>query len=104
LDGPCCRCRTVLLPMRAAAPTPHQKVRCLACLERRPEATLGQRLRSFRVARGLTQMEAGRQLGIADSALSDCEQDVVQPMWKTLVQLLEFFGPELVTLGITKKA
>jgi hypothetical protein len=48
-------------------------------------------------------MEAGQQLGIAINALSYYEQDEVQPLWKTLVKLMEFFGPELLTLGITKQ-
>jgi hypothetical protein len=28
---------------------------------------------------------------------------MTEPRWRTLVKLMEFFEPELVTLGITKK-
>jgi hypothetical protein len=51
----CSRCNAVIGQMSAVASAVNRgKVLCLACLERTPEATLGQRLRSFRVARGLT--------------------------------------------------
>jgi transcriptional regulator with XRE-family HTH domain len=78
-------------------------VLCLTCLEKAPEATFGQRLRAFRVARGLTQVELQHQLQLSDNLIAYYEHDLMQPMWKTLVKLMEFFGPEVVTLGIRKK-
>jgi transcriptional regulator with XRE-family HTH domain len=103
LEVCCCRCQAIISQVRTAASTHHQKVLCLTCLEQAPEATFGERLRAFRVARGLTQVELQRQLHLSANLVARHEQDVVQPMWKTLVKLMEFLGPELVTLGITKK-
>jgi transcriptional regulator with XRE-family HTH domain len=49
-------------------------------LEKTPEATFGQRLRAFRVARGLTQRVAARKLKLGIYALSVSERGSAEPL------------------------
>jgi hypothetical protein len=49
----------------------HAPVFCRACLAQHPEATLGQRIRAYHLAAGLTLKALGEQTGIATMQRGD---------------------------------
>jgi transcriptional regulator with XRE-family HTH domain len=61
-----------------------------------PGATFAQRLRSLRVARGLTRPALARLSGLDPSHLSLYERGRVQPRPATLARLARVLGPALV--------
>jgi transcriptional regulator with XRE-family HTH domain len=60
---------------------------CLACLARTPAATLGQRLRAFRLAAGLRRGELARRARVHASDVKLYEEDRVHPMPGSLARL-----------------
>jgi transcriptional regulator with XRE-family HTH domain len=57
--------------------------------------TLGQQIRHYRTAAGLTLRELGTQTGYSVTYLSDVERDRVKPSGKMLVTVAEFFGVDV---------
>lgn len=56
----------------------------------------GKNFRSFRKENGYTQNEIAAKLGIAQSNVSDWENDVSRPEYENLIKLASFYG---VTVG-----
>jgi transcriptional regulator with XRE-family HTH domain len=74
-------------------------VLCIDCLRSSPEASFSQRLKTFRLAAGLSQHELAHRLGVQPLRISVLERGLYTPRWEQLLRLVEILGPELVTLG-----
>jgi DNA-binding XRE family transcriptional regulator len=68
---------------------------CLACLRRHPEATLGERVRTFRLAADLTQRQLAKQLGINHTTIAKLETCMTQPGRRLTEALIRHFGQAL---------
>jgi DNA-binding XRE family transcriptional regulator len=64
----------------------------LACLGRLPEAGLGQRLQSHRVAADLTQGDLAKQVGVHPRTLLSYEQGATAPAGRTLTKSARVLG------------
>jgi hypothetical protein len=73
---------------------------CLSCLARCPGAPLGERLRTCRLAAGLTLRELAVRTGMAAQHLSAYERGRMEPRWERLTRLIRALGADLVTLGV----
>jgi DNA-binding XRE family transcriptional regulator len=105
LNGPrrgtvhCCDCQAVIA-------TGHHTIEynrrplCLACLEKRPDAPFGRRLKACRLAAGLTVDRLAGLAGVPAHAIRVMERGGCWPRWERLVRLIRALGPELVTLGL----
>jgi transcriptional regulator with XRE-family HTH domain len=71
-------------------------VLCRACLAARPETPFGQRLRSLRLAAGLTQAALAQKVGLAVGSVRDYERGRDEPRWGNLVKLLAVLGRGLL--------
>ncbi len=56
----------------------------------------GKLFKAYRKENGLTQREIAEKLGIAQSNVSDWENDVSRPEYENLIKLAEIYG---VTVG-----
>lgn len=56
---------------------------------------MGERLRELRLARGISQEEVARHIGITRSAYSHYEINNRQPVYETLIKLADFFDVSL---------
>jgi transcriptional regulator with XRE-family HTH domain len=70
---PCTVCRT-LIPTPAARPEDRAGALCLRCLEKTPNATMGQRLRAYRLAAGLSRADVAWLAGVILMVVHDAEQ------------------------------
>jgi DNA-binding XRE family transcriptional regulator len=66
---------------------------CLACLAKSPDAPFAERLKSHRLAAGLTQPELARRAGVAVRSIAGYERGEVRPKGKTLARLARVLGP-----------
>ena len=66
---------------------------CLECLAKHPEATVGQRLLSHRLAAGMTQRELAEKAGIWRASVAWYERDKGMPRRDNLVKLTRVLGP-----------
>jgi DNA-binding XRE family transcriptional regulator len=62
---------------------------CLACLAHTPAATLGQRLRAFRLAAGLRRGQLARRAGVHTTGVKLYEEDQVHPRQGSLARLAQ---------------
>ena len=53
---------------------------------------LGQQIRALREAKGITQVELGKRLGISKQSVCNWENDNIQPSIEMLVRLAAFFS------------
>jgi DNA-binding XRE family transcriptional regulator len=87
----CCRCgqrvAQRLGPMRASDP-----VFCRACLTRMPGATFAERLRSFRLAAGLTQKDLATRSGVDETLICNYERGRHYPRPDRLAKLERVTG------------
>jgi DNA-binding XRE family transcriptional regulator len=67
---------------------------CRRCLARRA-APLGVRLRSLRLAAGLTRADLARRAGVDDTTVSACERGPRRPWARTVQRLAEALGVPL---------
>jgi DNA-binding transcriptional regulator YiaG len=94
-DLRCAHCRRVI-PGSGTTGRTAGAVYCTACLATMPDATFAQRVRSLRVARGLSRAALARLAGVSVPLLSLYERDVVRPRPATLARLVRVLGPGLV--------
>jgi transcriptional regulator with XRE-family HTH domain len=71
-------------------------VLCRPCLAENPETPFGQRLRSLRLAAGLTQAALAERAGLAVGSVRDYERGRDEPRWGSLVKLLAVLGRGLL--------
>jgi DNA-binding XRE family transcriptional regulator len=96
--GAHCQACGVEITRRPELTSNNRLVLCLACLAQLPETTLGQRLKTYRVAAGLTQPELAEQIGVNMPTLASHEQDATAPAWPTLTKLIRVLGVGVVDL------
>jgi transcriptional regulator with XRE-family HTH domain len=70
---------------------------CLVCLP--ADASLGQRLKSYRLAAGLTQEEMAERTGIDFQTLSAYERGNALPKWLNVEKLIKTLGVAFVDMG-----
>jgi transcriptional regulator with XRE-family HTH domain len=90
----CGRCRRAIAGSQAAG-EPAGPVCCTGCLRKMPGATFAARLRSLRVARGLSRPALAHLSGLDPSHLSLYERGQVRPRAATLARLVRVLGPGL---------
>jgi DNA-binding Xre family transcriptional regulator/ribosomal protein L40E len=72
---------------------------CLRCLANMPDAAFGDRLRSVRLARGMSQRQLAEATGLTIGRVLALEKMTTGTIrWSTLVKLIRCLGPELVRL------
>src|SRR5262245_51331455 len=69
---------------------------CPACLAERPGATFAERLRSLRVAAGLTQAELAHTAHVPLGAIANYERGYREPGEEPLARLARVLGPQLL--------
>jgi transposase len=89
----CRECRTVIARLRTVRDN-NGPVYCWDCLPQ--EATLGQRLKARRLAKGMTLMALGKKTGISWNLLSKYERDAVEPKCGNLLTLIHVLGVALM--------
>jgi HTH-type transcriptional regulator/antitoxin HipB len=73
------------------------RVYCRACLSARSDVPLGDRLRSLRVAEGLTQQALAERTGLSRSGVAHAEQGAHDRLsWRIVRALVDALGVELV--------
>ena len=92
----CCRRGGALITRLRTVKDNNGAVYCTACLP--VDATFGQRLKAWRLAKGLTLMALGEQTTIVWSLLSKYERDAVEPKCGSLVKLMRVLGAGLMPL------
>jgi transcriptional regulator with XRE-family HTH domain len=95
----CTRCALPIVSPGALASDEGQAL-CLTCLACCPDAGLGARLKSFRLAAGLTKTELARRLGVTAMTVHQYETGAREPRWRHLALLVGVLGPGLITLGL----
>jgi transcriptional regulator with XRE-family HTH domain len=93
----CIECRREVGPRRLLN-RPNGSILCPACLARHPEASFGQRLKTHRLAAGLTQAGLGRRAGLQPMLIAKYEQGKAEPQWRNLAKLIRVLGVELVAI------
>jgi transcriptional regulator with XRE-family HTH domain len=96
----CRKCKAALCRRRQGMWT-MRPTRCLECLAAWPEAPFGERLRAFRLARGMTTDELALQAGLSFHLVNSYERpQAVRFDWPTLLRLARVLGPGLLSLGL----
>ena len=93
-DLRCATCRRVI-PGSGTTGRTCGAVYCTACLAMMTDATCAQRLRSLRVARGLSRPTLARLAGVSVPLLSLHERGRRRPRPETLARLARVLGPGL---------
>ena len=97
----CRECQAVITHLRTVKDN-NGPVYCVACLP--GDATFGQRLKTLRLAKGLTLMTLGERTGIGWNLLSKYERDVVEPKFRTLAKLVRLLGNRADGGGVILKS
>jgi transcriptional regulator with XRE-family HTH domain len=100
---PCAACGRDIVSA-GALPTDAGAAVCLRCLARRPGAPFAQRLKSCRLAAGLTKSELAKRARLTYNTVRQYEGGASEPRWKHLARLVSVLGPTLVTRGLTETA
>ena len=96
----CRQCAAAICPMRQGIWTTNPAL-CLACLAKVPAASFGERLRAFRLYRGLTVRELAERADISCDRVHFYERDVPQHLeWAVLLRLAGVLGVGLLSLGV----
>jgi transcriptional regulator with XRE-family HTH domain len=96
----CRQCKAALCRRRQGMWTTRPTL-CLECLAAWPEAPFGERLRAFRLARGMTTDELALQPGLWFHLVNSYERpQAVRFDWPTLLRLARVLGVELLCLGL----
>jgi lambda repressor-like predicted transcriptional regulator len=98
LSVACCKCGRVIVSA-GALPRDRGTALCIPCLAERPRAPLGQRLKAFRLAAGLTLASLADLAGVFPTALRKYEDGELQPRRRNITRLAKALGVELEALG-----
>jgi transcriptional regulator with XRE-family HTH domain len=93
---PCAACSAPIVSAGALA-SDQGRALCLACLESRPGAGLGVRLKACRLAAGLTKAALARRVGVRATTIHQYEAGARKTRWRHLARLVAVLGPGLVT-------
>jgi transcriptional regulator with XRE-family HTH domain len=72
----------------------------LACLKNSPDAPFNERLRAFRQAAGLSQVQLGEWTGLARYKIARWERGAALLRWPDVVTLARVLGAGLLTFGL----
>jgi transcriptional regulator with XRE-family HTH domain len=100
---PCAGCGRDIVSA-GALPSDAGSAVCLRCLANRPGAPFAQRLKSCRLAAGLTKSELAERTGLTYNTVRMYEGGGREPRWRQLARLLSVLGPTLVSRGLTETA
>jgi transcriptional regulator with XRE-family HTH domain len=101
---PCVRCGAVVTSGYFTLKQ-NRNVLCLACVERDPETPFGVRLKAFRLAAGMTQLQLAERTAIHPQRIADMEfSATANPTWVQVIAFMRVFGPDIVCLGIKGEA
>jgi len=92
----CSKCRAVIIP-NANWKSRNRACLCLACLKRKKRPTFAERLKAYRLDRGLSQSELAKKVGCGLMTIACCEQGQREPLFGMLVTLVRVLGQELIT-------
>ena len=87
----CAACRAVIITARMQERTVGE-VLCPVCLAARPGVPFGQRLRSLRVAAGMTRTALANAAGVLNSGIKDYEDGKTKPRPATRAKLAAALG------------
>ena len=73
---------------------------CLACLAERPDAPFADRLKTCRLAAGLTVEQLAARSGVPAHTIHAAERGCCWPRWERVAKLVRVLGADLVTLGL----
>jgi transcriptional regulator with XRE-family HTH domain len=93
----CRRCGKAIAPA-GAVPRDAGKALCLDCLAKDPMAPLGDQLRAYRLAAGLTPTELARRAGVLPTTVAYDEEGRARPRPATLARLAAALGAPLADL------
>jgi transcriptional regulator with XRE-family HTH domain len=68
----------------------------MACLFAKPVTTLADRLKTFRVTAGMTQLEAATKGKMIPAQLGEYEQGKTIPQWPMVLKLVRLYGIRLL--------
>jgi transcriptional regulator with XRE-family HTH domain len=71
---------------------------CPRCLARHADATFADRLKSRRLASGLTQLQLEEASGVTHHAIAAYERGDKEPGWRVAARLVAVLGVELITV------
>ena len=91
---PCCACGGRIVSAGAVRRDAATAL-CLDCLRGRPDAPFGQRLKSLRLAAGLSRTELAEQAGLAPGSLRAYEDGFRQPQERSVMRLAVVLGDDV---------
>jgi transcriptional regulator with XRE-family HTH domain len=91
----CCVSCAAAVARPALRPRSGLPVLCPACVDKHPDATLGQRLLSRRLAAGLSRYALGRRARVDPSLIGRFERGLERPAAATLTRLARVLGDGL---------
>jgi transcriptional regulator with XRE-family HTH domain len=92
----CRECGAVILAALPAGVSKPPSALCLACLRKLPDAPFAERLRSYRLAAGLTRVQVGAKVGVTASMITHYETGRCAPSPEVLARLVTALGPGLL--------
>jgi transcriptional regulator with XRE-family HTH domain len=99
---PCADCATPI-ESTGVLPSDEGGALCLPCLVSRPDVSFGARLKAFRLAAGLMKAELAKRVGLSPMTIHYYEAGLREPRWPQIAPFVRVLGPELVTLGLTRR-
>ena len=95
-------CRQCGAVIRARPPgnRPPRPALCPTCLGKSPEAPFADRLRTFRLAAGLTQGQLAERAGLTEAAVGGYERGEAEAGWRAVLALARVLGSGLLTFGL----
>src|SRR5439155_10354349 len=91
VSASCRECGREIAKFRAEAPR-NSLAWCLECLGKHPEATFGERLKSHRLAAGMTQRELAEKVRLRQPSIAHYEADKGLPRQGNLAKLTRALG------------
>jgi putative transcriptional regulator len=92
----CSKCRAVIIP-NANWRSRNGACLCLPCLKRKKRPTFAERLKTYRLDRGLSQSELAKKVGCGLMTVAGIEQGQREPLFGMLVRLVRVLGQGLVS-------
>src|SRR5947209_15765376 len=88
---PCAKCRAQIMPQGGAGGTRGAAL-CLDCLAADPQAAFAQRLRTLRIAAGMTLADLAERGGLTASTIKAYERGMRGPRPRSLAKLVRVLG------------
>jgi transcriptional regulator with XRE-family HTH domain len=102
-DEVCGRCCNAYITTIRGGSRRSRSALCRGCLVAIPEVAFAERLKTFRLAAGLTRQDLARRAQLSRDVVHIYERGSSTPCWHVLVALMQVLGTKLASLGINKK-